>query len=62
MAKNLRVKMPAGDTLVVNDVNAEAPKRLAQETSQGVEIADNVLDVARRAVRIFYVVLSRFTD
>lgn len=63
MAKNLRAKIPASDTLIVRDVNEEAAKRFvaeAQETARNngaganegrVEIAENAREVAERSVR-----------
>lgn len=63
MAKNLRAKMPASDTLIVRDVNEEAAKRFvaeAQEAAQSngaganegrVEIAESAREVAEKSVR-----------
>lgn len=34
MAKNLRAKIPATDTLVVRDVNEDATKRFVEETHE----------------------------
>lgn len=50
MAKNLRAKLPAEDTLFIQDVNAAATKQFLGEHSQGVRIADNVREVAEKAV------------
>ena len=64
MAKNLRAKIPADDTLIVHDVNEEATKRFvaeAQETAQNaglgnsknrVEIANNAREVAEKSVSV----------
>ena len=52
MAKNLRAKIPAEDTLFVHDVNTAATKQFLAEHPQGVRVADNVREVAEKAVRI----------
>ncbi|KAK3202711.1 hypothetical protein GRF29_154g449594 [Pseudopithomyces chartarum] len=49
MAKNLRAKIPAEDTLFVQDVNTAASKKFLEENPQGVRIADNVREVAEKA-------------
>ncbi|KAF2645641.1 3-hydroxyisobutyrate dehydrogenase [Massarina eburnea CBS 473.64] len=49
MAKNLRAKLPAEDTLFVQDVNTAASRKFLEENSQGVRIADNVREVAEKA-------------
>jgi 3-hydroxyisobutyrate dehydrogenase len=57
MAKNLRAKIPAADTLIIRDVNEEAAKRFvaeAQETAHNpnenrVEIAQNAREVAEKS-------------
>lgn len=51
MAKNLRAKIPAEDTLFVHDVNTAATKQFLEEHSQGVRVAQNVREVAEKAVR-----------
>jgi 3-hydroxyisobutyrate dehydrogenase len=63
MAKNLRAKIPASDTLIVRDVNEEAAKRFVAEAQEAarnngaganegrVEIAENAREVAERSVR-----------
>lgn len=50
MAKNLRAKIPAEDTLFVQDVNTAASKKFLEENPHGVRIADNVREVAEKAV------------
>jgi hypothetical protein len=50
MAKNLRAKIPAEDTLFVHDVNTAATKKFLEENPQGVRVADNVREVAQKAV------------
>ena len=52
MAKNLRAKIPAEDTLFVHDVNTAATKQFLDEHPQGVRVAENVREVAEKAVRI----------
>ena len=53
MARNLRAKIPAEDTLFVQDVNTAASKKFLEENAQGVRIADNVREVAEKAVCAF---------
>lgn len=50
MAKNLRAKIPAEDTLFVHDVNTAATKQFLDEHPQGVKVAKNVREVAENAV------------
>jgi 3-hydroxyisobutyrate dehydrogenase len=64
MAKNLRAKIPASDTLIVRDVNEEAAKRFVAEAQEAarnngaganegrVEIAENAREVAEKSVSI----------
>ena len=64
MAKNLRAKIPAADTLIIRDVNEEAAKRFvadAQEAARSagagsdemrVEIAESPREVAEKSVSI----------
>lgn len=52
MAKNLRAKIPAEDTLFVQDVNTAASKKFLEENPTGVRVADNVREVAEKAVRM----------
>jgi 3-hydroxyisobutyrate dehydrogenase-like beta-hydroxyacid dehydrogenase len=52
MAKNLRAKIPAEDTLFVQDVNTDASKKFLEEHPQGVQVAANVREVAENAVCI----------
>lgn len=61
MAKNLRAKIPAEDTLFVHDVNTEATKKFLGEHPQGVRVANNVREVAENAVSLYHVlVFSHF--
>jgi hypothetical protein len=50
MARNLRAKIPAEDTLFVQDVNTDATRKFLEEHPQGVRVADNVREVAEKAV------------
>jgi hypothetical protein len=62
MAKNLRLKIPPSDTLVINDVNSEATRRFVDEfrianpiagtldEGMGIEIAKSPREVAERSV------------
>lgn len=50
MAKNLRAKVPAEDTLFVHDVNTAASQKFLEEHSTGVRVAENVREVAEKAV------------
>lgn len=50
MAKNLRAKVPAEDTLFIHDVNAAATKKFLEENPTGVRVADNVREIAEKAV------------
>lgn len=51
MAKNLRAKVPAEDTLFIHDVNTATTKRFLEENPTGVQVADNVREIAEKAVR-----------
>jgi hypothetical protein len=51
MARNLRAKIPAEDTLFVHDVNTATTKKFLEENPQGVRVAENVREVAENAVR-----------
>jgi 3-hydroxyisobutyrate dehydrogenase len=62
MAKNLRAKIPASDTLIVRDINEDAMKRFVAEAQEAarstgagageglVEIAENTREVAEKSV------------
>lgn len=62
MAKNLRAKIPATDTLIIRDVNEAASKRFVEETretvrSSGLEpgsmkvvVAQNAREIAEQSV------------
>ncbi|KAL5400036.1 hypothetical protein PMIN06_001073 [Paraphaeosphaeria minitans] len=52
MARNLRAKIPAEDTLFVQDVNTAASKKFLQENPAGVRVADNVREIAEKAETI----------
>lgn len=49
MAKNLRAKIAESDTMVVNDVNAEACSKLQKEVGN-IEIVKSVREVAEKTV------------
>lgn len=63
MAKNLRAKIPATDTLVIYDRNTDATKRFAEEVGiaapsagapekgTGIEVAGGPREVAEKSVR-----------
>lgn len=65
MAKNLRAKIPATDTLVIYDRNTDATTRFAEEVGiaassdgasengTGIEVARGPREVAERSVRHF---------
>jgi hypothetical protein len=50
MARNLRAKLPAEDTLFVQDINTAATKKFLDENPQGVRIAGNVRELAEKSV------------
>lgn len=62
MAKNLRAKIPAEDTLIVRDINEDAMKQFATEAQEAarsngasasegqVELAENAREVAEKSV------------
>lgn len=62
MAKNLRAKIPASDTLIVRDINEDAMKRFATEAQEAarsngaganegqVELAETPREVAEKSV------------
>jgi hypothetical protein len=50
MARNLRAKLPAEDTLFIQDVHTAATKKFLEENPQEVRIADNVREVAEKSV------------
>lgn len=52
MARNLRAKIPAEDTLFVHDVNTAATKKFLEEHPAGVRVAENVREVAEKAVSL----------
>lgn len=64
MARNLRAKIPASDTLIIRDVNEDSVKRFLAESrevarSSGagaevgrVEVAENAREVAEKSVSI----------
>jgi 3-hydroxyisobutyrate dehydrogenase len=66
MAKNLRAKIPASDTLIVRDINEDAMKRFATEAREAarsngagadeglVELAENAREVAEKSVSVIY--------
>jgi 3-hydroxyisobutyrate dehydrogenase-like beta-hydroxyacid dehydrogenase len=62
MAKNLRAKIPAEDTLFVHDVNTAATKQFLDEHPQGVRVAENVREVAEKAVRTSHFLLPLYDE
>lgn len=64
MARNLRAKIPASDTLIVHDVNEEAMRKLVNEakaaggSAQAVEITDSPRALAEKAVRFAFYLLK----
>ena len=50
MAKNLRAKLPQGDSLVINDVNQETTAKFVEEVGTGVEVMETPRQVAERSV------------
>lgn len=50
MAKNLREKTNSSDKLIVFDVNKDMSSKFTKET-EGVEVAQNVREVAEKSVR-----------
>jgi hypothetical protein len=62
MARNLRAKIPAEDTLFVHDVNTAATKKFLEEHPEGVRVADNVREVAEKAVSSCFIYSIRSYD
>ena len=55
MAKNLRAKIPEGDTLTVFDVNKDTLDRFVQEATPGnVVVAKAPREVVENSVRLPY--------
>jgi hypothetical protein len=52
MAKNLRAKLPAEDTLIIHDINTNATSQFLKEIPDGVRIAANPREVAEKSVGI----------
>lgn len=54
MAKNLRARMPEGDTLVICDRNTEATSKFIEEVAdrkgQGIEVVNTPRELAERSV------------
>lgn len=56
MAKNLRSKIPAGDTLVIRDIDSDVMKKFVDEVGASskerlnVEVAGNAREVAEKSV------------
>ncbi len=50
MAKNLRAKIPASDTLVVSDRDSQATARFVREIGAGIEVASSPRMVAEKSV------------
>lgn len=45
MAKNLRAKIPASDTLLIHDINTETTEKFMTESDQLAKVEKNVLQV-----------------
>ena len=58
MAKNLRAKIPASDTLVVHDRNGEATAKFVEEVGAGIEVASSPRKVAEKAVRTLFLLIQ----
>lgn len=53
MAKNLRAKIPEGDTLTIFDVNKSSTEKLKEEArSSKLEIAKSPKEVAEKSVSL----------
>lgn len=56
MAKNLRSKIPAGDTLIIRDIDSDVMKKFVDEVGASskeglnVEVAGNAREVAEKSV------------
>ena len=50
MAKNLRAKIPATDTLLICDTNPNATKKFVEEVGIGTHIAENPKEIGQKAV------------
>jgi len=61
MATNLRAKIPKSDTIIVHDVNKDTTAKFAKD-NEGVEVAQNVREVAEKSVRLHYLLLFVFAD
>ena len=69
MAKNLRSKIPASDTLIVRDVNQESARRFVDEMRQEarnagagedawkVEVAESAREVADKSVSVHCLII-----
>jgi hypothetical protein len=67
MAKNLQKNLPATDTLVIQDINADAMNKFlsevqAQSGGAVVKIASSVREAAENSVRISFITLSTFSE
>lgn len=63
MAKNIRAKMPQGDTMTVFDVNKEALERFAKEAQPtGVKIAQSPKEVVDTSVSHEMIFLEIYHD
>ena len=58
MAKNLRAKIPASDTLVVHDRNHEATAKFVQEVGAGIEVTTSPRGVAEKSVSAYCVPIN----
>lgn len=62
MAKNLRAKIPASDTLLIHDINTETTEKFMTESDQLAKVEKNALqvdiaecprEVAERSVSVY---------
>ena len=61
MAKNLRAKIQATDTLLICDTNPNATKKFVEEAGKGVHIAENPKEVGQKAVSLIFSLIHRPT-
>lgn len=54
MAKNLRAKIPATDTLLICDTNPNATKKFVEEAGTGIHITENPKEVGQKAVSMIF--------
>jgi 3-hydroxyisobutyrate dehydrogenase len=65
MAKNLRAKIPASDTLIVHDVNEQAMRQFIDEAKTAstgpVEFTDSARTVAEKSVSLYYTSMPKIS-